>query len=122
MPFFRRLAAVTASLLIALPTMAGDIDHFKGEPAKTLEQAVTNFSKYNNQLETLLAGELSPAVMGQIHQLTYSLENALETLDDSIDQLEDSLEEVHKASERADTTTVKSSGKQYLTNSRKIIP
>ena len=121
MTMIRDLRAVTVSMLIALPAVAGDIDHFKGEPAKTLEQAVINFSEYNNKLEQLLAGELSPEVMGQIHQLTYTLENALQTLDDSIDQLEDTLEEVHKASERADTATVKSASEQYLTNSRKII-
>lgn len=118
----RYFIVAVASALIALPVTADDdVDHFQGLPAKTLEQAVTNISEYNRRLEKLLAGNLSPEVMTQIHQLTYTLENALDTLDDSIDQLEDTLEQVHKASERADSATVRSAGKQYLNNSRKII-
>lgn len=121
MTVIRYFTAVVATVLLALPAIAGETDHFKGQPANTLEQAVANISEYNNQLETLLTSELSPEVLGQIHILTYTLENALEKLDDSIDQLEDTLEKVHKASEHADSETVQSAGKQYLSNSRKII-
>lgn len=114
------VAAATA-LLIASPTMASDPKHFKGEPSNTLEQAVANFSEYNNKLEQLLTGELTPVAMNEVHRLTYTLENALEKLDDELDELKDTLEKVHKASERADTDTVRSAGEQYLTSSRKII-
>lgn len=76
---------------------------------------------YNNKLEVLLSGELSLTDMAQIHQITYTLENALEKLENSIDDIEDTLEKVHKGSERADSATVKSAGKQYLIDSRKII-
>ena len=91
MTILRHFTAVAASLLIAVPAFASDSDHFKGHPANTLEQAIANFSEYNNKL------------------------------DDEIDALEDTLEKVHKASERADTNTVRSAGQQYLSNSREIV-
>lgn len=121
MTLFRQLSFAAASLLIAAPALASDTDHFKGQPADTLEQAVSNFSEYNQKLENVLAGDLTPETMNEVHQLTYTLENALEKLDDEIDDLADTLEHVHKASERADTDTVRSAGEQYLNNSRKII-
>jgi len=121
MTSLRHFTAVAASFLIAVPAFASDTDHFKGEPSHTLEQAVTNLSKYNKKLEKVLAGDLTPEAMNEVHQLTYTLENALQKLDDEIDELEETLEKVHKASERADADTVRSAGKQYLTNSRKIV-
>lgn len=121
MTIVRQFTAVAASLLIAVPVLASDSGHFKGQPANTLEQAVTNFSEYNNKLEKVLAGDLTPEAMNEVHQLTYTLENALQKLDDEIDALEETLEKVHKASERADQDTVRSAGEQYLSNSRKIV-
>ncbi|WP_417512827.1 DUF6746 family protein [Marinobacter sp.] len=121
MTFLHNLTAVAASLLIAGPALASDNDHFKGHPANTLEQAVANFSEYNNKLEKMLAGDLTPEAMNEVHQLTYTLENALQKLDDEIDVLEDTLEKVHKASEHADPHTVRSAGEKYLSDSRKII-
>lgn len=113
--------AAATSLLIASPAMASDPEHFKGEPSDTLEQAVANFSEYNGKLEQVLADELTPEAMNEVHRLTYTLETALEKLEDELDELKDTLETVHKASERADADTVRSAGERYLTSSRKII-
>ena len=121
MTILRHFTAVAASLLIVVPAFASDSDHFKGHPANTLEQAIANFSEYNSKLEKVLAGDLTPEAMNEVHLLTYTLENALQKLDDEIDALEDTLEKVHKASERADTDTVRSAGEQYLSNSREIV-
>lgn len=56
-------------------------DHFKGKPSETLEQAVANFSEYNGKLADLLAKDaLSPQDLHQVHELTYTLENALEKI------------------------------------------
>ena len=56
-------------------------DHFKGEPADTLQQAVTNLSEYNARFDKLLAeDELTPMDMHEVHQLTYTLENALQKI------------------------------------------
>src|SRR5690554_8219297 len=110
-----------AAFAFGANTHASDVEHFKGKPSDTLEQAVANFSEYNNKLEKVLAGDLTPEAMNEVHQLTYTLENALQKLDDEIDALEETLEKVHKASEHADPDTVRSAGKQYLSNSRKLV-
>ena len=121
MSLIRYISIAAATAFISLPAAAHDAEHFKGLPAKTLEQAVSNISVYNKKLEQALNSELTPTVMNEIHQLTYTLENALETLENSIDNIEDTLEKVHKGSERADTATVKAAGEKYLTDTRKII-
>lgn len=97
-------------------------DHFKGKPAETLSAAVTNFSDYNKQLAAVLAKDsLEPTDMVRVHELTYTLENALEKLREELDDLADVLEEVHVASERMDANTVKSQGQKYLGTAQEII-
>lgn len=107
---------ILSASLLATPTLADDaIDHFKGEPAPTLQAALANLATYNPQLQALLAkGQLDNADMMAVHQLTYTLENALARLDDEVDLLEDALEAVHKASENADPATVLEQGRIYL--------
>ncbi|WP_303289974.1 DUF6746 family protein [Marinobacter sp. SS5-14b] len=117
-----KLTTAAAALIFALPTFADDkYEHFKGEPSKTLEQAVANFSEYNNRLERVLAGELTPETMNEVHQLTYTLENALGKLDSELADIAERLEKVHKASEHADPGTVKKQGMVYLDKSQTIV-
>lgn len=98
-------------------------EHFEGEPAETLEQALANFSEYNDKLAAILAkDELSPKDLYEVHQLTYTLENALDKIRNEYEDLAETLEEVHVASEHNDTGTVKSSGKAYLDAGRQLVP
>ena len=114
-----QIAAAAAALLFAALAFADDdYEHYKGEPSKTLEQAVANLSEYNNRLEKVLAGELTPQAMNEVHQLTYTLENALGKMDDELEDIAERLELVNKASERADPDTVKKEGAVYLEKSR----
>lgn len=97
--------------------------HFKGEPSHTLEQAVKNFSEYNKKLAVIMQKDkLKPIDMGEIHQLTYTLENALEKIADALENIEENLEDVHQASEKGDYDKALKKGREYLTESRKIIP
>lgn len=97
-------------------------DHYKGEPSANLEEAVANFSEYNSRLEKILAKEtLSPQDMNDIHQLTYTLENALEKMREEFSGLAEVLEEVHVASETVDTARVKANGNAYLNSARKMV-
>jgi uncharacterized protein (DUF342 family) len=96
--------------------------HFKGKPSATLEQAVTNFKAHNAKLAKLLAKDkLSPNDALEVHELTYTLENALEKIRGELSELADVLEEVHVASEKVDTATIKSRGKVYLDTAGKVI-
>lgn len=97
-------------------------DHFKGQASETLEQALINLTDYNAKLAAILAkAELAPADMAEIHQLTYTLEVALQKLDDEVDTLKDVLEEVHKGSEMMQFDRVRDNGQRYLTSSQKIL-
>jgi len=112
----------TLALMSSAAATADDaVKHFKGLQSETLEQAVNNFSEYNNQLEAILAGELNPQAMSDVHEITYTLENALEKIRDDLKELADTLEEVHLASERIDTEGVQKHGKAYLEQSRKLV-
>ncbi len=90
-------------------------EHFEGKPAETLEEAVANFSEGNQQLAEMLAsGELTNEQMGELHILTYTLENALQKIDQEMESIAVSLEEVHLGSETLDQERVASNGADYL--------
>lgn len=97
-------------------------DHYQGEPSETLEQAVANFSEYNQKLESLLAqDELSARQLNEVHQLTYTLENALEKIQEELVDLAEVLEEVHVGSETSDESAVLTRGAVYLERARLLI-
>jgi vacuolar-type H+-ATPase subunit I/STV1 len=97
--------------------------HFKGERAETLEQALKNLSTYNKKLEVMIGkGSLDNAEMAEVHQITYTLENALDRLEDELEIVEELLEDLHKASERSDYDKVTNQGRQYLDKIQIIVP
>ncbi len=113
---------ITAGMLAFTATAADDRpDHFKGKPADTLEQAVANFTEYNTKLKALLSAELTPQAMAEIHQLTYTLEVALEKIHSETGKLKDTLEQLHIASERMDTTSAKQSGDSYIKTAQTLV-
>ena len=90
-------------------------DHFEGEKSDTLEPALSNLSSHNAQLEAILArDELGPDDTARIHELTYTLENALARIRSEVERLEETLEDVHVASERYEVETVRARGREYL--------
>ncbi|MCX7557486.1 hypothetical protein OS187_11790 [Xanthomonadaceae bacterium JHOS43] len=120
----RTLSLVLVAGFFAQPASAESErpDHYKGQRSETLEQAVKNFSEYNAKLEAVLAEEpLDLAKLNTIHQLTYTLENALEKIKSELDELSDTLEAVHKASEYGDADAVKAEGEKYLRVSRTLV-
>ena len=48
------LAAAALSFGVDTMAKAESVEHFKGESAESLEEAVTNFKRYNQRLESLL--------------------------------------------------------------------
>ena len=111
-----------SSVLLSIQLSASERpDHYKGKAADTLQQAVANFSEYNQKLNTLLQGELTPLAMAEIHQLTYTLEVALEKIHSETGKLKDTLEQLHIASERMDTATAKQSGDNYIKTAQTLV-
>ena len=96
--------------------------HFEGKPSETLEAALSNFSEYNNKLSEILnKEELSPLDMQNIHELTYTLENALKKINEDMIALADLLEVVHVNSESGDAMSTQSEGLRYVDIARQII-
>jgi mannitol-1-phosphate/altronate dehydrogenase len=123
MKFTSMLFAVTLFALSASGSaFAQRPDHFEGRKAQTLKEAVANFSEYNKKLSAILAKrDLAPEDMVKIHELTYTLENALDKIRAETAALAQTLEEVHVASERQDAKTVKARGQSYLRTAREIV-
>jgi hypothetical protein len=97
-------------------------DHFEGQTADSLSQAVSNLSSNNDHLAALLAkDELSDNDMGIIHQLTYTLENALAKLAEEVDTMAALVEEVHLGSENMERDRVRENGKAYLEAIRPLV-
>ncbi|RUO26767.1 hypothetical protein CWE09_08740 [Aliidiomarina minuta] len=111
-----RVLAVTALLWGAAATAHDDrLEHYEALPADSLEQAVSNLKSHNQKLATILQQEdISAENMVQIHELTYTLEVALERLQTELAQTADVLEEVHLGSETMDYDRVREEGARYL--------
>ena len=108
--------ALAAALAFTLPVMAEERpDHFEAKPSPTLEAALKNLAEYNPRLAEIVNKDtLSPEDLNNVHQLTYTLETALQKIDSEGKRVAEILEEVHLASESADSETVKKSGRDYL--------
>lgn len=90
-------------------------EHFQPIPSDTLEQAVTNLQSHNAHLQRLLdQPSLSDEDMVKVHELTYTLELALERLTEVLGSTADVLEEVHLGSETMDRNRVRDNGERYL--------
>ena len=112
---FMRTAVLGLGLVFSTSVLASaPVAHYKGEPSESLAQAVAHFSEYNQKLKTLLDKDLTPESMGQIHQLTYTLENALAKIKEEVCLMADDLEAVHVASETMDTRAAQTKAKSYL--------
>lgn len=116
MNVMRYLAAAALSFSLVTLSHADPVEHFEGRSAETLEQAVSNFNKGNARLDKLLSQDsLSAADVAAIHELTYTLENALGKINADLDALAVTLEEIHLGSEDNDAARVKAQGDKYLT-------
>ncbi len=115
MKFNLSALAMAASLAFSTSSFAADrVEHFKGLPSPDLSTAVKNFTEYNDLLAKQLDGELTPQALAEVHQLTYTLEIALEKISDEVEALADTLEEIHVASETAEPEKLAAEGKKYM--------
>lgn len=117
------IPAILASVAFSSISFASDRpDHFQGKPSATVEQAVVNLKEYNAKLAILVnKDKLSLQELGQVHQITYTLERALEKLREEHEQVGELLEKVHVASEASNVGVVKNSGREYLKRTQKLV-
>ncbi|MEM7053157.1 MAG: DUF6746 family protein [Pseudomonadota bacterium] len=112
------ISCLATALLLAVSARADERpDHYEGEASETLQQAFANFAETNKRIAGILAQkEVTMADLAKIHELSYTLENALERIDDEYDELADQLEALHLASEGADIVYARGLGQAYLEN------
>ena len=99
----------------------GHVQHYKPEPAPNLEAAVKNLREYNQKLEKHLNQEMTVENMEKIHQLSYTLENALKRMDKDLDNIASVLEGMHLASEARKEDKVQGNAETYLKNMNMIL-
>lgn len=98
------------------------VDHFKGLPAANWDQALSNLGDYNQRLAAIVTqNQLSPADLNTVHELTYTLENAIERIQHELNHTAEILEEVHQGSERGDFDGVRDNGRRYLDASARFL-
>ncbi|WP_205341369.1 DUF6746 family protein [Denitrificimonas caeni] len=115
-------AVFAVSLVVAGSAIADESTaHFKGLAAPDLQTAVANFSEYNKRLEDVLSGELTDMDLVKVHELTYTLENALEKINVDLEELANTLEKVHVASETFNRDALKEAAPAYLNTARIIV-
>ena len=115
-------ALLAVSLVIAGGALASEASsHFKGLAAPDLQTAVANLSEYNQRLEAVLSGEMTDMDLVKVHELTYTLENALEKINIDLEELANTLERVHIASETFNREALKEAGPAYLNTARIIV-
>ena len=115
MKVVKYLTATLLSFSLMNISYADPVEHFQGKEAESLAQAVSNFNKGNQRLKKLLKqASLSADDIAAIHELTYTLENALAKINADLDQLALTLEAVHLGSEDNDAERVNKEGDKYL--------
>lgn len=97
-------------------------NHFPSLESADMYTAVCNIKNYNEKLASIVnKSEMSVEEMAKVHELTYTLENAVNFLKGYLEQVSIDLEDVHKASERFDQKVIKDSGSEYLESTSKLL-
>ncbi len=94
-------------------------NHFPSLDAPDLKTALCNLKSYNDKLLAITNHEsLSAVDMVKVHELTYTLENALVKMQSDLAIMAADLEEVHLASEKLDQDSLKQYNKKYFAKSK----
>lgn len=97
------------------------VEHFQGQSADSLAEALDHLQRYNARLAALIeADEITAETSYEVHELTYTLENALGRLAKELGVVQDTLEKVHLASEADQGEVIATQGQQYLKHSGRL--
>ena len=89
--------------------------HFPSEESPNTVVALCNMAEFNKKLQAIVNKDaITPEDMVKVHELTYTLENAVMRLQKDLETIAVDLEKVHKASEHLDKKTIHRAGKDYL--------
>lgn len=113
------IATLTIFTGFTFQSMATDVDHFKGQASPDLKSALCNLQQFDQKLAKVTNGKaLTGTEMAEIHQLTYTLEVAVQKVQAEMAIAAEELEKVHKGSEVMASEKVKKSTEDYLTRTQ----
>ena len=114
-----RVAALATTLVLglaALPAAASDeVDHYAAEPSETLAEALENLGAYNAKVAAVMdRDELGVADMEEVHQYTYTMEQAVARIVSEMEKMAVVLERVHLSSEGDNPDALRGATEVYL--------
>ena len=117
------ISAISSVFLVISAASAEEkYSHFPSLDAPNTTVALDNLAKFNQKLQAIASKkDLTPEDMVKVHELTYTLENAVLRLQKGLNNIAVDLEKVHKASERFDQQTLRDSSEKYLTATQLIL-
>jgi len=120
---FKKLCIFACITMVPLLSFADDRPgHYSGEKAETLQEALKNLHEYSDKLGAIVhADSFGTDQLHSVHEMTYTLENALQTLEKELQQMTETLESVHIASEQGETSTVEEDSMIFLEKTRVLL-
>lgn len=116
-----RIAALSIFFSLSANAYSEDAKHFEGKKFDNITDAVAVLKDYNQRFEDKMNGELDALALHEIHELSYTMEDAVAFITSTLYTVAEELEAVHQATEHASPGTVRTSGAKYLELSRAII-
>lgn len=96
--------------------------HFASVDSPNLSAALCNLQLYNDKISSLVnQPSLTVVDMVKIHELTYTLENALKQISTDLTDMAEDLEKMHLASESIDAEVISTSGEKYLAATNALV-
>jgi len=116
-----RIATLSIFFSLSANTYSEGTDHFEGKKFDNIAEAVEVLKDYNQRFEDKMNGQLDALTLHEIHELSYTMEDALAYITSTLYTVAEELETVHQATEHASPDTVRDSGTKYLELTRAII-
>lgn len=114
-----RLPALAAAAVLGLATLpvhaSEEVRHYSAEPSESLAEALENLAAYNAKVAEVVArDDLSPSDMEEVHEYTYTMEQAVARIADEMAGIAVVLERVHLSSEGDNPHALRGAAQVYL--------
>ena len=94
---------------------ATEVNHFKGAASPDLKSALCNLQNFDKKMAKLVGKKkMEMEDLAEIHELTYTLEVAVQKVQSELNVVAEELEKAHKGSEVLAEAKVKKAAQEYL--------
>ncbi|TQV73122.1 hypothetical protein FLL45_16850 [Aliikangiella marina] len=124
-PINKSITLAVAGVVLTCATgfvHAEQVRHFAGKEVADYSQALAVLKSHNHQLKLLLSQKrLTKADLEQIHQMTYTMENAYQKMQQELTSTAEALEALHLASEGESSEKARELAKNYVVKSEQVL-